>query len=79
MRAGKPLQGYIGIDFGTTNSSVALLDQDGQVKLASFSFRGEAIPSFRSVLYLEQALTSGGMKRAHAYTGPEGIERYLDA
>jgi hypothetical chaperone protein len=72
-------RGAVGIDFGTTNSSVALAGPDGQIQLASFSFRGEAIPSFRSVLYLEQVKTAGGMKRAHGYTGPQAIEHYLDA
>ena len=69
----------IGIDFGTTNSTVARLDPDGQVHLASFSFLGEAIPSFRSVLYFEQHQAPGGMRRAHAWTGPEAIEHYLRA
>ena len=72
-------RGAVGIDFGTTNSSVALAGPDGQIQLASFSFRGEAIPSFRSVLYLEQVKTAGGKKRAHGYTGPQAIEHYLDA
>ncbi len=71
----------IGIDFGTTNSTVARLDPDGQVHLASFSFQGEAIPSFRSVLYFEQAprLLDGGMRRAHAWTGPEATSSTTSA
>ena len=79
MCAHGPQKGRIGIDFGTTNSSVALLGEDGQVKLTTFSFRGEPIPSFRSVLYFEQAKTAGGIKRTHGYTGPDAIEHYLEA
>jgi hypothetical chaperone protein len=75
-------QAFFGIDFGTTNSAVALCLPDGprqSVRLANFSFRGEQVPACRSVLYFEQSQTSTGMRRAHGYSGPEAIERYLDA
>jgi hypothetical chaperone protein len=69
----------VGFDFGTTNSSVALVEGDGRVRLASFpSLEGET-QSFRSVLYLEHAKTAAGPKRMHAFTGPAAIERYLEA
>jgi hypothetical chaperone protein len=77
MPASADQHSSIGIDFGTTNSTVARLDASGQVQLASFSFLGEVIPSFRSVLYFEQSQAASGMKRAHAWTGPEAIEHYL--
>ena len=67
----------VGIDFGTTNSSVAFATGNAQIQLASFPSGGAEIESFRSVLYFEQAAT--GMKRAHSLTGPAAIERYLDA
>jgi hypothetical chaperone protein len=72
-------QAFFGIDFGTTNSAVALLQPSGEVRLARFPFRGEETPSCRSVLYFEQSRTAAGMRRAHGYSGPEAIERYLDA
>jgi hypothetical chaperone protein len=72
-------QAFIGIDFGTTNSAVALYQPGQPVQLARFSFRGEEIPSCRSVLYFEQSRTAAGMRRVHGYSGPEAIERYLDA
>jgi hypothetical chaperone protein len=70
---------FIGIDFGTTNSSVALARSDAEVQLASFSFRGAQIPFFRSVLYFEQTRSASGARRAHAYAGPAAIEHYLAA
>lgn len=70
---------FVGIDFGTTNSSVAFANGDTDVRLTSFSFRGAPTPSFRSVLYFEKAKTPSGIKRAHAWAGPAGIEHYLDA
>ena len=52
----------IGFDFGTTNSSVALVEGDAQVRLASFPSLGGETQSSRSVLYLEQVKTSAGPK-----------------
>ncbi|HEY1646894.1 MAG TPA: Hsp70 family protein [Terracidiphilus sp.] len=79
MAETKPQEEFVGIDFGTTNSSVALADGHAGVRLASFSFHGAETPSFRSVLYLEQFKSPSGLKRAHSFTGPAAIERYLEA
>lgn len=68
-----------GIDFGTTNSSVALVTSDSKVELASFTFAGTETLSSRSVLYFEQVIAPGGMKRTHGLSGPVAIERYLDS
>jgi hypothetical chaperone protein len=67
----------VGIDFGTTNSSVALATRDSQVRFASFPARGAETTSFRSVLYLEQVKTASGTPRTHSRTGPAAIEHYL--
>jgi hypothetical chaperone protein len=67
----------IGFDFGTTNSSVALVDRDSRVHLASYLLGGAEMFSFRSVLYFEQGNQIGGAKRTQALTGPAAIERYL--
>jgi hypothetical chaperone protein len=72
-------QAFFGIDFGTTNSAVALLQPGGEVRLAQFTFRGQETPSCRSVLYFEQSKSASGMRRVHGYSGPDAIERYLDA
>jgi hypothetical chaperone protein len=69
----------VGFDFGTTNSSVAFLNADSQVQLASFPSGAAETPSFRSVLYFEQGKSVGGTKRTHALAGPDAIERYLHA
>ena len=69
----------VGFDFGTTNSSVALVNADSQVQLASFPSLGTEVESYRSVLYLEQFKTGAGPRRTHALTGPAAIERYLQA
>ena len=68
-----------GIDFGTTNSSVALVTGDSQVELASFTFAGSETLSSRSVLYFEQVKSSTGLKRTAGLSGPAAIERYLES
>src|SRR5215831_13502933 len=68
-----------GIDFGTTNSSVALVTGESKVELASFTFAGSETLSSRSVLYFEQVKAPGGAKRTHGLSGPAAIERYLDS
>ena len=79
MQKTKPPPDFVGIDFGTTNSSVAILEGDAHVRLARFPFLGTESPSFRSVLYFEQFKTPSGTKRTHSLTGPAAIERYLEA
>jgi hypothetical chaperone protein len=69
----------LGIDFGTTNSSVAIARDDFQVELCSFPDGSTETPSYRSVLYLEQSKDSGGAKRTRSTTGPSAIARYLAA
>jgi hypothetical chaperone protein len=72
--------GFVGIDFGTTNSSVAVTTGGGAgVRLISFPFQGTETPSFRSVLYFEQLKQAGGLRRVHSFTGPAAIEHYLQA
>lgn len=71
----------IGVDFGTTNSSVALAEPSGEVKLARFAAPGGTTESWRSLLYLEQPEQTRG-RGAHgpkSWSGPAGIEHYLEA
>jgi hypothetical chaperone protein len=68
----------IGIDFGTTNSSIALALPGGAVELVRFPTTSDATESFRSVLYLEQH-KQAGRTQVKSFTGPAGIQHYLDA
>jgi hypothetical chaperone protein len=67
----------IGIDFGTTNSSLALAAGDS-VKLVRFCPGAGSTELFRSVLYLEQH-NEAGRRRTQSWTGPWAIEKYLEA
>jgi hypothetical chaperone protein len=62
----------IGLDFGTTNSALALAASDGSVRLAQFG----AGATFRSVLYFEERDGSG--KHSRVIAGPEAIQSYLN-
>ena len=64
----------IGIDFGTTNSSVAVSHPSGKLDLVQFSTATAPTESFRSVLFLEQ-----GRGRIASSTGPQAIQNYLEA
>ncbi len=66
----------VGIDFGTTNSSIACADHDGTIRLASFPFLGGETDSYRSLLFL-QKLKEAGRNVLKSSTGPEAIANYL--
>jgi hypothetical chaperone protein len=68
----------VGLDFGTTNSSIARIAENGEVELARFSLAGALTESFRSLLYLERQKI-GERSTIKSWAGPEGIERYLEA
>ncbi|MBL0212803.1 MAG: Hsp70 family protein [Myxococcales bacterium] len=57
---------YVGIDFGTTNTAVAVADRDGAVQLAAL----KGAPHWRTVLYFEPG---GGLT-----AGAPAIARYLE-
>jgi hypothetical chaperone protein len=79
MRNGWGAVPAVGIDFGTTNSSVALVTEDARVELVRFHAREGETFSSRSVLYLEKVREASGVRRVHSWTGPAAIEHYLDA
>src|SRR5215470_3037920 len=58
--------GFVGIDFGTTNSAVAIADDDGGVQLVPLT----GAPHWRTVLYFEP---DGGLT-----AGAPAIARYLE-
>ena len=68
----------IGLDFGTTNSAIAVATADGTAQLATFSSEGQPTAMFRSVLYFDpENLEPTGKPRAIG--GPEAIAQYLQA
>ena len=68
----------IGLDFGTTNSAIAVATADGAAQLATFSSEGQPTAMFRSVLYFDpENLEPTGKPRAIG--GPEAIAQYLQA
>lgn len=68
----------IGIDFGTTNSVIALRDEEGRVSTVRYAVGGRVVDTFRSLLcfWAEETGPSRGKLR-HA-AGPHAIEAYLD-
>ena len=68
----------IGVDFGTTNSSIAVARADGQVEMATFPHAGSVVESYRSLLYLDQ-VKERGVSRIKSWSGPAAIEEYLAA
>lgn len=67
---------FVGLDFGTTNTSVATCAAQGDATLARFRAGDALTTTFRSVLYLDPVLRTGAgdfVTRA----GPAAIEAYL--
>jgi hypothetical chaperone protein len=78
MRQAQTQVPSIGIDFGTTNSTVACATGKSQVELVAFPTRAGETFSFRSLLYLQQ-VKQAGRSKTHTWTGPSAIEHYLAA
>jgi hypothetical chaperone protein len=67
----------IGIDFGTTNSVVAILAEDGSVHSQRFSFGAKEFEVFRTVLCFSNEIGRGRDVLLHD-AGPAAIEAYLN-
>jgi len=69
----------IGLDFGTTNSALAIAEAGKSSVLATFQGEdGESSSTFRSILYFS-AEERGPDKKSLAVAGPDAINKYLAA
>lgn len=69
----------IGIDFGTTNSALAMADPNGSTLLATFqSEDNKELTTFRSILYFS-AEERGPDRSPLTVAGPDAIRKYLEA
>ena len=67
----------IGLDFGTTNSAIAVADAGKEATLASFAAGSDTTTSFRSILYFPPRDRTTTVK-AETKAGPEAINSYLE-
>jgi hypothetical chaperone protein len=68
----------VGLDFGTTNSAVAVAREDGSAVLATFPDGPARTSTFRSILYFNPETVQPG-RRPDGVAGPEAIRNYLAA
>jgi hypothetical chaperone protein len=72
------MRNVIGLDFGTTNSALAIATASGTAQLAQFSEGEQQTTTFRSLLYFDpENLEPTGKPRAVG--GPDAIAHYLQA
>jgi hypothetical chaperone protein len=71
------MERVVGLDFGTTNSALAVLDPGKEPQLATYA-AGDAgrVQTYRSILYFEREDGEGPVEIA---SGPEAVGRYLEA
>jgi hypothetical chaperone protein len=67
----------IGLDFGTTNSAIAVADEGNEATLASFAAGNVTTTSFRSILYFPPRDRTSTVK-AETKAGPDAINSYLE-
>jgi hypothetical chaperone protein len=68
----------VGLDFGTTNSAIAVAEEGEEARLASFGDGRGTTTSFRSILYFPPRDKTSTVK-AETKAGPEAISSYLEA
>jgi len=68
----------VGLDFGTTNSAIAVATSDGAAALATFPDGAQHTSTFRSILYFNPDTARPGI-RPEGTAGPAAIREYLAA
>ncbi len=68
-------QVFVGVDFGTTNSAVAVADSNRRSDLVGVAENGD--PTFRSILFFDSE-EKGSDRRARCDAGQMAIDRALD-
>jgi hypothetical chaperone protein len=68
----------VGLDFGTTNSALAVVRNDGAVQLATFQDNGQVTTTFRSVLYFLHP-EEDDYDDPYVVAGPQAMRSYLRA
>jgi hypothetical chaperone protein len=72
-----PASPTIGIDFGTTNTVIAISDGTGEARLVRFDHRGESLSSVLSALCFWSEQTPNG-RTTYREAGPWAVEQYLE-
>ena len=78
MQGREAMRHAVGLDFGTTNSAIAVAASDGATQLAAFESEGQRTTTFRSVLYFFHPKDEDADGR-QVVTGPEAIPAYREA
>lgn len=68
---------FIGLDFGTTNSALALTGSSGPARLVQFGAHADAPTTFRSILYFD-ADEKEASGRPLCFAGPAAVAAYLE-
>ena len=68
----------IGLDFGTTNSALAVGDRQGNITLARFKDGESETTTFKSILYFPSKAKDSARKLP-VVAGPHAIRDYLEA
>lgn len=68
---------FIGLDFGTTNSALALAADKGAASLVPIRYKNDELATFRSILYFEEGHRDKH-GRSDAFAGPAAIDAYLE-
>lgn len=68
----------IGLDFGTTNSTIAVAGSEDDVRITQYAFDGGITDTFRSILYFFHP-HDPDVNHRKAVAGPEAISSYLVA